>query len=191
MEPLNAGMACGLYGQPMTAQQAAGAAMLNSLASAVASGASGYTIAPGTYRISSAILLQNTSGFTLNAPNVEIIAENNAGFFTLFTNRNLTVRGPLTLDSNPINTSQGGIVSVDAANNSVNVQVMAGYAAPAANGRIMVFDPNGMQLPHWHGYARERHGARQQRLPSAAMELGVCVLSAGGHRAGSRQLHVV
>ena len=103
----------------ITAQQAAGAAMLNSLASAVASGASSYTIAPGTYRISSAILLQNTSGFTLNAPNVEIIAENNAGFFTLFTNRNLTVRGPLTLDSNPIDTSQGRIVSVDAANNSV------------------------------------------------------------------------
>ena len=130
-------------------QRAAGQALLTSLGQALNSGASQFTVPPGVYRIAQEIEIDNTVNFTLDANNVEIIAEQGHGFFRFFSNQNLTVRGPLTLDGDSFGVTQGRIVAVDPNNSTIDVQIMDGYAAPGSPHRIMFFDPNGKLLPHW------------------------------------------
>lgn len=130
-------------------QRAAGQTFLANLSQALSSGASQFTVPPGVYRIAQEIEIDNTVNFTLNANNVEIIAEQGHGFFRFFSNQNLTVRGHLTLDGDSFGVTQGRIVGVDPYNATVDVQIMDGYAAPGSPHRIMFFDPNGRLLPHW------------------------------------------
>ena len=129
-------------------QRTVGAQMVSNLQNAANAGQHSYTIAPGVYRISQAILLQNTNDFTINANNVEIIAEQGAAHFLLFSNSNMTVNGTLTLDGDPFGMSQGRIVNTDH-NTFIDVAIMPGYPAPAAGFRVMFFDPNGTMLPHF------------------------------------------
>ena len=114
-----------------SAQRIAGAAMQSAFSTALQSSPASYTIAPGVYRIQTPMVIANTTHFTLNAANVEIIMESADNWVRLLGNTNLTINGPLTLDASPFSFTQGTIVAFNAAAKTIDVQLMPNYPAPS------------------------------------------------------------
>ena len=90
--------------------------------------------------------MQGTKDFTLTLANVEIVAEVASGFFMLYENRNLTVRGPLALDAEPFRFSQCEVTGSDG-ETYLELRPMPGYEAPTADGKFLVFDARGRLFP--------------------------------------------
>ncbi|MEI7502032.1 MAG: T9SS type A sorting domain-containing protein [Paludibacter sp.] len=119
--------------------------------SELAKASSSYTFAPGVYRFSNGsrmINLDSRSNFTLNASGCTFIQENLTGeLFWIANATNISIIGPLTIESDPLGYSQAKVTAVGS--NSISFDVMSGYPTPKSPasskpGRIMVFDQYGV-----------------------------------------------
>ena len=90
--------------------------------------------------------MQGTKDFTLTLANVEIVSEVAGGFFYLYENRNLTIRGPLALDAEPCRFSQCEVTGSDG-ETYLELRPMPGYEPPSADGKFLVFDARGRMFP--------------------------------------------
>ena len=90
--------------------------------------------------------MQGTKNFTLTLANVEIVSEVEGGFFLLYENRNLTIRGPLALDAEPFRFSQCEVTGSDS-ETYLELRPMPGYEALTADGKFLVFDARGRMFP--------------------------------------------
>ncbi|BDI29053.1 hypothetical protein CCAX7_11040 [Capsulimonas corticalis] len=116
-------------------QRVPGAAMMAELESAAKSGQASYTIKPGVYRITGGLCaLDGVRHFILHCRNVHIWMENNPAapslrWITLRNCQDITVDGPVFLDSEQLQFIQGVITGVDAVNKTIDIQVTPGYEA--------------------------------------------------------------
>ncbi len=127
------------------AQRHAATAQVAALHDAIKAGKSSFTFPAGVYRLSDVIVIERTHNFTLSMPDVELITQL-GGHFKLLNNTNLVIRGPLTLDADPVGVSQTIVQSSDK-QNKIEVLLMPGYPAPTNKSRVMVFDNQGGRLP--------------------------------------------
>lgn len=85
--------------------------------------------------------------FTLNVAGVELIVTDQ-NHFRCIGNKDLTVRGPVILDAEPLAWSQMQIIGFDAKEFTIDGRVFEGYPMPEKGGRIEIFTPEGVMLPH-------------------------------------------
>lgn len=116
------------------AQLVAGTNMMNAIIAAANSGATNYTIPPGVYRIYGGYYTLNnlTQSFTINCSNVEmwLVADtnlNSLNWIHINNCSNVSVLGPITFDSDNRIICQGTVESWNAANGTINLQIMPGY----------------------------------------------------------------
>ena len=99
------------------------------------------------------IRLEGSKDFTLILADVELISEKPEwGFLFLYNNSNITIRGPVALDAEPLQIAQCRITEIDAEACKLQVEVMAGYADPHSKGRVFVFSREGHRFPTWQTY---------------------------------------
>jgi len=132
-------------------QKAAQRTLATNALSELAKAGSSYTFAPGVYRFSNGsrkINLYLKSNFTLIASGCTFIQENiTAELFFVANSTNISIIGPLTIESDPLGYSQAKVTAVGT--NSISFDVMSGYPTPKspASGsteRFMVFDQYGV-----------------------------------------------
>ena len=68
-----------------------------------------FTIPTGTYRTSQAIVISDTSNFTLHGKGAELIAENFTLNINVLSNNNFSMVGPTTLDADPFGFTQASL----------------------------------------------------------------------------------
>lgn len=107
-----------------------------------------YTVAPGVYRIHSAIVLPSISNFKLVMSNVELICQPNSEHISMFGPNNIEIAGPLILEMDPPADTQHHIVGTDF-KSYVDLTPMPGYNPPATGGRVMMFTPDGVSQRHY------------------------------------------
>jgi parallel beta-helix repeat protein len=131
--------------------------MLAEMHKAIAEGKPDYTVAPGIYRFGEwrPIRFGAVKNFTLNAANVEFIFNDPKTVREpfLFTNcTNVTVKGPLVIESDPFAYTQATVIGSNSQTGEVTLKIMAGYDTPAEGGKAVfyAFTPEGRFIPQVH-----------------------------------------
>ena len=141
-----------LDAQTIAKQEAAWNQVSAALVAAAASGADSYTIPPGIYRSSAQTALKNVKQkFTIYAAGAEIIAENlHTPVLYFESDDNVTLNGPMVLDSSTPAWTQAVITSTDN-KGSITFKLDPGYPTFESYGQfyldLQFFDKNGVRLP--------------------------------------------
>ena len=64
---------------------------------------------------------------------------------------------PLIIDSEPLGFTQGRIIESNKEELTIDFQIMEGYRVPTEGGRIELFTPEGVMLPHTQDVPQEVH----------------------------------
>lgn len=119
------------------AQRKRGEEMMESLAIAVAAGQPSFTIPPGDYRFSKrGLLTASITNMTIEAKGAVFYIEQINFGLELYQCKNMTLRG-LSLDYDPLPYSQGHIVAIDEASETIDFKVDEGFLPPT----ILFKDP--------------------------------------------------
>ncbi|WP_158279838.1 discoidin domain-containing protein [Coraliomargarita sinensis] len=133
------------------AQRKAGAALKEEIQAAIDSGETSYTATPGFYRFADGgIGFRNAENFTLNIAYCDFVIETGK-FLGIYSSRNITVKGPCTVDSADLKYIHGRIESVE--DGLAIVYVPEGYDIDglSQNNHRLIFDSQ--------GYGLEQHQA--------------------------------
>ncbi|WP_158279835.1 discoidin domain-containing protein [Coraliomargarita sinensis] len=125
------------------AQRKAGAILLDEIQAAIDRGDASYTAEPGFYRFAEGgIRIDNAENFTLNIANCDFMMEA-GGFLGIENSKNITVKGPCTVDSTDLTYVHGRIEALD--EDLATVYVPQGYAISdlAEKGHRLIFDSQG------------------------------------------------
>ncbi len=120
--------------------------MLSALSAAISSGATSYTIAPGVYRIPGnegalgGRTVKLPTNFVLSGAGAEIITPGTAAPVFWANSTNVSIMGapgnPLIFEADPLPFSQGQVVAFNTSTGVATIQVMTGYAMPAAGASV-------------------------------------------------------
>jgi hypothetical protein len=130
----------------------AGADLSADLAASLAAGQKSFRIQPGVYRLEKSLEIREVDGFTLDGTGATLVFGPGGGQLLLRNCRHSAVKG-LTFDMDPLPFTQGTVLSVEPAAQTVEFKLDAGYPSLADRPtdqqmRFAFFDPDGArELP--------------------------------------------
>ena len=134
-------------------QSAAGEAMLQGIASAIAEGKREYMVPVGTYRIKKPISMGTVRDFTLKFNHADIYLDAIGTFVEMRDAQRVNVLGPVSVTRDPKPFTMARVVSVNKETSEVTLALMNGWDAkniPTERetwNQSLIFDPDGRLLP--------------------------------------------